>query len=206
MTISPSRTLPDWPCLSMAVPGPARPALVAWCLSAAGHAAVLVWLGAAPPAAPRMAAFDTLEVMLAAAEPAAHARPAPPPPKDPEPTAIPDIRAPAATDDRRDDGDDTRDDSPRVEARHDVAAFRNPKPPYPLAARRRGLEGRVLLSAHVRADGRCAEVRLRVSSGHELLDHAALDTVRHWRFLPARHGDTAVDSWVEIPISFRLAG
>jgi protein TonB len=95
-------------------------------------------------------------------------------------------------------------DEPLVEARYNVATLNNPKPPYPLAARRRGLQGRVLLTAHVLADGRCEQVEVRHSSGHELLDIAARDTVRHWRFLPARRGDTPVDAWVEVPITFRL--
>jgi len=192
-------TLPQSPMRPEAGRGFApRPALVAWCLSAAAHAALLVGLGAAAPMAPRLAAFETLDVALASAKPAER-RPLS------QPQAAPALATPpAAPDADRERGDD-RDDSPLVEARYDVAAFYNPKPPYPLAARRRGLEGRVLLAAHVRADGRCAEVRLRASSGHELLDAIALDTVRRWRFLPARRGDAAVDSWVEIPISFKLA-
>ncbi len=97
-------------------------------------------------------------------------------------------------------------DEPLVEAKFDVATLRNPKPPYPLAARRQGIEGRVLLSARVRTDGACAEVRLKQSSGHGLLDQSAFDTVRRWRFLPAKRGNAIVDSWVEIPISFRLEG
>lgn len=93
---------------------------------------------------------------------------------------------------------------PIVEARHDVASLNNPKPPYPLSARRRGLEGRVLIAAQVRADGSCAEARVRQSSGYSLLDDSARDAVRRWRFVPARHGDKPVDSWVEVPIVFRL--
>lgn len=95
-------------------------------------------------------------------------------------------------------------DEPLVEAKFHADALHNPKPPYPLAARRQGIEGRVLLAAHVRADGTCAEARLKHSSGHRLLDQSALDTVRRWRFLPARRGNASMDSWVEIPISFRL--
>jgi protein TonB len=95
-------------------------------------------------------------------------------------------------------------DEPYVEARSDVVGLDNPKPAYPLAARRRGLEGRVLLAAHVRADGACAEVQLKQSSGHTLLDQTALDTVRRWRFVPASRGARAVDSWVDVPIRFRL--
>ena len=37
-----------------------------------------------------------------------------------------------------------------------------------------------------------------------VLDDAALQTVRRWRFVPARRGDTPVESWVDVPIIFRL--
>jgi protein TonB len=81
----------------------------------------------------------------------------------------------------------------------------NPKPPYPLAARRLGVEGVVMLEVLVRPDGSPAEVRVRTSSGSQLLDDSAVDTVRSkWRFLPARHGDTAIESRVTFPIRFRL--
>lgn len=103
-------------------------------------------------------------------------------------------------------GDGAQSENALVEARSDVAGLNNPKPAYPLAARRRGMQGRVLVSAHVRSDGACAEVRLHRSSGHSLLDQSALEAVRHWRFLPARRAGTAIDSWVEVPVSFRLEG
>jgi protein TonB len=95
-------------------------------------------------------------------------------------------------------------DQVQVAARFDAASLDNPRPVYPLAARRRGLQGGVLLTAHIRADGSCAEVRLARSSGHPLLDTAAVTAVQQWRFLPARRGETPVDSWVNIPITFRL--
>lgn len=81
----------------------------------------------------------------------------------------------------------------------------NPKPPYPLAARRLGVEGVVTLEVLVRPDGTPAEVHVRRSSGSALLDESALDTVRsRWRFVPARRGDVAVESRVTFPIRFML--
>jgi protein TonB len=81
----------------------------------------------------------------------------------------------------------------------------NPRPPYPLVARRLGLEGRVLLDVVVRPDGRAAAVTVRESSGHRVLDSTAADTVRtRWRFIPARRGDTPVESTVTVPIRFQL--
>jgi len=81
----------------------------------------------------------------------------------------------------------------------------NPKPPYPLAARRLGLEGVVTLEVVVRPDGSPAEVLVRRSSGHTMLDDSALATVRtRWRFIPARHGDVPVESRVTFPVRFTL--
>jgi len=82
----------------------------------------------------------------------------------------------------------------------------NPKPPYPLAARRLGVEGVVTLEVLVRPDGSPAEVRVQHSSGSPLLDESALDTVRtRWRFLPARRGNVPVESRVTFPVRFRLS-
>jgi protein TonB len=81
----------------------------------------------------------------------------------------------------------------------------NPKPPYPMLARRMGMQGTVVLRVHVRADGSVAEAALAQSSGSQLLDNSALKTVQEqWRFLPARLEGTPVESWVEVPIRFVL--
>lgn len=92
-----------------------------------------------------------------------------------------------------------------TEARHDVAALNNPKPHYPFAARRQGIEGSVVLLVLVRADGSCGGVMVKQSSGYPVLDMAALETVRKWRFIPARRGAHAVETRVQVPVTFRLA-
>jgi protein TonB len=79
-----------------------------------------------------------------------------------------------------------------------------PKPRYPESARRNGKEGRVLLRVLVNEEGRSASVEVNRSSGIEALDQAAVEAIKHWRFAPARVGETPVDSWVRIPIDFRL--
>lgn len=168
------------------------------------HAVVLSWLAAGPIAPAGLATFETIQVMLASAPtaPAPRARPLPPVASAPATanaaaTVEPALQPTTST-------TDAERDEPLVEARHDVTSFNNPKPPYPLAARRRGLQGRVLIAAHVRTDGSCTEVRVRQSSGHALLDDSARDTVQRWRFLPARRGTTPVDAWVEVPITFKF--
>ncbi|MGH8742241.1 MAG: energy transducer TonB, partial [Burkholderiales bacterium] len=82
----------------------------------------------------------------------------------------------------------------------------NPPPAYPAASRRLGEEGRVVLRVLVNAAGGTDEVQIRTSSGHARLDDAARETVRRWRFVPAKRGEQPVPAWVLIPISFRLEG
>jgi protein TonB len=81
-----------------------------------------------------------------------------------------------------------------------------PKPQYPETARRGGKEGRVLLRVLVNEEGRSAFVEVNLSSGVEALDQAAVAAIKRWRFAPARNGGQPVESWVRIPIDFRLTG
>lgn len=91
---------------------------------------------------------------------------------------------------------------PVVGPRFDAAYLDNPKPTYPLFARRNGLEGRVLLRVLVTAEGTAEEVHIAQSSGAAILDKAARDAVLRWRFTPARQGSKAVADWVQVPIVF----
>jgi protein TonB len=58
----------------------------------------------------------------------------------------------------------------------------------------------------VNAEGQPEQVELRTSSGSPRLDGSALETVRRWKFVPARQGERPVAAWVLVPISFRLEG
>jgi len=88
--------------------------------------------------------------------------------------------------------------------RFDADYLHNPLPAYPRAARRYGDQGRVLLKVRVSAQGTASAVELESSSGHARLDEAAQETVRRWRFVPARRGAEAIDDWVLVPVVFRL--
>jgi len=93
---------------------------------------------------------------------------------------------------------------PLVEARYDVSELNNPRPNYPLVARKRGYQGRVVLRVYVTTAGKCGEVKLVKTSGHKALDNAALAAVREWRFMPAHQGGEIKASWINIPINFKL--
>jgi protein TonB len=85
------------------------------------------------------------------------------------------------------------------------AYLRNPLPPYPRLARERRWEGTTILQVVVFDDGSDGQVEIIKSSGHEILDEAAVTTVRRWKFLPARSGNTPVRSLIQIPIRFQMA-
>jgi protein TonB len=93
---------------------------------------------------------------------------------------------------------------PGSPARLDAAYLHNPTPSYPQVSRRRGEEGLVVLRVRVLGDGRAGELEVAESSGHRRLDNAALETVRKWRFIPARRGEATMASWLRVPIAFRL--
>jgi len=81
----------------------------------------------------------------------------------------------------------------------------NAHPRYPMLARSRGEEGLVLLSAEVLANGKVGALRIKKTSGYQLLDQSALEAVRKWKFEPARKMGIPVTAWVEIPIRFTLS-
>jgi protein TonB len=93
---------------------------------------------------------------------------------------------------------------PLVPPRPVGAAVGNRKPAYPAEARRRHLEGLVVLQVAVSARGTPDSVAVLKSSGHALLDDAALAAVRLWRFEPATRGGIAVPAPAEVPVRFRL--
>lgn len=85
-------------------------------------------------------------------------------------------------------------------------AGENPPPLYPRLARQRGWEGLVALRVRVSAAGEVLEAWVEHSSGHGVLDQAALKAVQSWRFRPAREGLRAVAGVARVPIEFRLRG
>ena len=80
----------------------------------------------------------------------------------------------------------------------------NPAPPYPRIARQRGWEGIVRIGVFVGKDGVPESAGIQESSGHNVLDQAALQTVEKWKFSPARSGSIRFSSRITIPIQFTL--
>ena len=77
-------------------------------------------------------------------------------------------------------------------------------PDYPQQARRRGVEGLVLLEAILDLDGRI-EDDVKVLQSIPSLDRAAVDALRRWRFRPARDRENQpVRVILEVPVRFVL--
>jgi len=91
-----------------------------------------------------------------------------------------------------------------TEANYKANYQSNPKPDYPRIAKSRGWQGKVLLRVQVTADGHSAGISVQQSSGHEMLDEAAIEAVKNWTFIPAKRGDTPVASTVTVPINFHF--
>lgn len=84
------------------------------------------------------------------------------------------------------------------------SALNNRPPGYPAMSRRLGEQGQVLLAVWVERDGRVGQIRLHRSSGYPLLDQAALDAVRHWRYQPATRGEETLATWFVQQVDFVL--
>lgn len=80
----------------------------------------------------------------------------------------------------------------------------NPPPAYPELARRRQIEGTVVLEALVNGGGRVDDLNVHASSGHTLLDDAALRAVRNWLFDPGKKGGMPMAMTVLVPVRFAL--
>ena len=77
-------------------------------------------------------------------------------------------------------------------------------PAYPPVAQRAHVEGVVILEAVIDAQGRVASVRVLRSIA--LLDEAAVDAVKQWRFTPALLNGEAVPVVMTVTVNFTLQG
>jgi len=85
------------------------------------------------------------------------------------------------------------------------AHLNNPSPVMPYISIKNGESGTVRLWVKVSAKGEPLAVRVEKSSGFPRLDEAAFKAVKEkWRFVPAKRGDTSIESEVAFNIPFVL--
>ncbi|MFW8631686.1 energy transducer TonB [Vibrio natriegens] len=75
---------------------------------------------------------------------------------------------------------------------------------YPRIARKRGLQGKVLVEVWLDEKGNQVKQVLLESSGHQVLDQQALSTIKEWRFSQQVAQGQAIAHRVQIPINFQL--
>ena len=80
----------------------------------------------------------------------------------------------------------------------------NPEPVYPPMSKRRNEQGRVVIRVLVGADGTAQKAEVKVSSGFERLDKAALETVLGRRYVPGTRGGVPEAMWLDAPFEFKL--
>jgi TonB family protein len=76
-------------------------------------------------------------------------------------------------------------------------------PEYPAEARRQRIRGLVVIEAVIDSDGRVHSTRL-LQSANPLLDEAALEAVRLWRYQPATRDGKPVRVFLIVTTSFNL--
>lgn len=78
-------------------------------------------------------------------------------------------------------------------------------PKYPPQAARQHQEGTVILKVLVGIDGSPQDITVEKSSGSRLLDRAAIDAVKNWKFNPGQKGGKPSPGYALVPIEFKLS-
>lgn len=77
-------------------------------------------------------------------------------------------------------------------------------PAYPVEARKNNWQGTVILRILVSAQGTIEYAIVSKSSGYQVLDDAALQSVKNWRFNPAKEKGKPIACFVTLPVRFSL--
>ena len=89
-------------------------------------------------------------------------------------------------------------------ASYKIGSIKNPHPPYPIVARKKGLQGKLILKVSINNDGSVKNVVVGKSSGHKILDKVSKETVEKWVFIPAKKMGKPVEANIKVPIRFLL--
>jgi TonB family protein len=83
-------------------------------------------------------------------------------------------------------------------------ALANKAPDYPADAKRLGQQGVVHVKLLINSQGTPSNALIAKSSGYPLLDDSAVKTVLTWKFLPAKKDGQTIDSYVLVPVHYKL--
>ena len=91
---------------------------------------------------------------------------------------------------------DEVDEVPRV--------VRSVQPEYPFAAKKKHIEGQVVVRMLVTSQGKPEHLSIHSSEPPGVFDQSALAAAKRWRFQPGRYAGQDVDTWVLLPFNFEL--
>ncbi len=77
---------------------------------------------------------------------------------------------------------------------------------YPKIASRHGWQGHVLLGFNVSATGKIYNITIAKSSGYDVLDNAALDSLNQVKYIHHKTQHQAMDIDVKLPVIYRIIG
>ena len=90
------------------------------------------------------------------------------------------------------------DEGNSLAQKNPVPVSGNIKPAYPVVAIRKQIEGTVILDLNINTHGEVEKIIVQSTSGHKILDDAAVETAKKWKFTP---GTSNIKG---IPIKFLL--
>ena len=80
-----------------------------------------------------------------------------------------------------------------------------PKPiRYPRWAQQQGWQGDLSIAIEILTDGSVGRYKVMQSTGHTILDEAATEAVKTWKFHPAMKGGQAIVTCIQIPVRFQI--
>ncbi len=77
-------------------------------------------------------------------------------------------------------------------------------PIYPIKARRKGIEGRVVLQALINTDGKAVQIKVISADPPKIFDKCSKQALARWTFKPGMIEGRKVSTWIEIPITYTL--
>jgi periplasmic protein TonB len=86
----------------------------------------------------------------------------------------------------------------------DADYLNNARPQYPAMSKRLNEQGKVVVRALIGTDGTASQASIKISSGFNRLDQAALATVLKWRYLPGKRGGVPEAMWFDVPVNWVL--
>lgn len=102
------------------------------------------------------------------------------------------------------DGDDDGNGEGDGSGDGEATGVYTPAPAYPKEARRRNIEGSVLVELAIASDGTCALQRIVESSGYRPLDDAVQNAVTHWKYRSSDEDGRPDTTTKRIRFTFKL--